>query len=281
MSSLRDIKKSIGSIKSTQKVVRAMKLVAATRLRKAQQVALAEYAYASEIHHVTKSISMKLGNDAPTLWRRRNINNLDMLVFVSDKGFCGDFNQNIVMRLKYELERHKKHGVNVTVFAIGKKTESILGPGAIYLAPAEAKNNLDKKLSDLFSKRFIEGVSDGAGLMFNRLKSSAVNELVFWDIVPLHWRGRSLARGQEVLYDPDREQALNMLAKKAIQRTIKQAILESHAAELSLRLFAMDQAVRNADRTVNDLKRKYNRKRQNVITQEIMNIVSGSENFTF
>jgi len=283
MQSLKIIRRRIHSVRNTQKVTKAMKLVAAARLRRAQRTALAARSYTGELFEMIKRISRRAGPMAPPIMRRRKeIKNLDVLVFTSDRGLCGGFNENLLITVLDGIEQHISHGIGVNLFVIGKK-------GWLYLKKRypsfekivclndESGRAFAERLTDMFIQRFLTNISDGAFLALNRFYSASQQKAVFWNFLPLHWRGFTPDRLLDYLYEPERDQMRAALTRHVLVRSIEQAMLESKAAELAARMIAMDSATKNAQEMISSLTLEYHKARQSAITAELLDIVGGAE----
>lgn len=283
MQSLKIIRRRIQSVRNTQKVTRAMKLVAAARLKRAQREAIEAREYTEGLHGMIKRISMRAGPEAPPLMRRRkDIKNLDVLILTSDRGLCGGFNENLLIRVLDGVEEHASHGIDVNLFVVGKK-------GWQYLKRRYSKVERMMRADDendaafagrttaILTKRFLSYESDGAFIALNRFYSAARQEPTFWDFLPLHWRGRTPDRLLDYTYEPGRDIARDSLMRRMLARSIEQAMLESAAAEFAARMLAMDNATRNADEMISHLTLEYHKARQSSITAELLDIVGGAE----
>lgn len=282
MQSLKTIRRRIRSVKNMQKVTKAMKLVAAAKLRKAQKDAIAARYYTHNLWDIIIGVSKKAGVRAPLLMRRKSvINNIDCLIITSDRGLCGSFNENLVRSIVEKGAEHKSAGINVNLFVSGKKGWQFLKSRRITAKTIEPEDtsveSLAQHVTDFFVKRFLSGESDGAFIAFNRFVSTSRQEVTYWDHVPFHWRGTGPERYIDYIYEPSREEVTEELIKEILMRLIVQAILESNAAELAARMLAMDKATKNADDMISHLTLQYNKARQSAITSELLDIVGGAE----
>jgi len=281
MASLKDIRRRIGAVRGTQKVTRAMKLVAAAKLKRAQQDALDARAYAYDLHDAAMRISMRLGPGAPRdVEEAGSIECVDVVVVTSDRGLCGGFNENLLRQLEGGIADVEDHAIATKLFVIGRKgvrycrakgfdMEAVPVDGG---DPAAASWIIERVLG-----RYGRGESAGANLLFNRFTGSAGYEPVFWNLVPLFRRGTGPDRFMDYIYEPDRADFLDSLARASLRATLTQAMLESRGAELAARMAAMDSATRNADDMISHLTFVYNRARQESITRELIDIVGGAE----
>lgn len=281
MPSLKDIRRRIIAVRNTQKVTRAMKLVAAAKLKRAQRAALEGRTFASELHKTAERVSRRLGARAPNMWRRPEaLECIDVLVITSDRGLCGGFNENLIREVIDGIEEHLSHNIAVKLFAIGKKGYSHLasqGRDVETIATDVGMEETIDSVSKKITERYLGGKSSGCNVVFHRFLNAAQQEITFWNLLPLYVRGAESERNLEYLYEPEREEALRALAESEIRSTIRQALLESQASELAARMTAMDAATKNADDMIAHLTSVYNRARQEAITSELLDIVNGVE----
>lgn len=279
MATLKDTKRRIQAVRNTQKVTRAMKLVAAAKLKRAQQDVMDARSYSSEIYKTAIRVSCRLGANAPLMWRRpKSINCVDLIVITSNRGLCGGFNENLLRDVEEKVLNASSHNIETKLFVIGKKGSRYLSMRKydIEIVPDETDELIDRVI-DTTSKRYVFGGTAGAVVAFNKFVSAGNFRPTFWNLLPIHKRGASEIRNMEYIYEATRSDALNRLLKLTLNGSLKRALLESRAAELSARMTAMDNATRNADEMIGHLTSVYNKKRQEVITRELLDIVGGSE----
>lgn len=281
MASLRDIQRRIRAVQDTQKVTRAMKLVAAAKLRRAQQEALDARAYASGLHDAVQRISKRLGPRAPVMWRRpQRIECLDVLVISSDRGFCGGFNENLFRAVEEGYVEHAMHYIDIKFYVLGRQGERYFRGRDLDVEFVPTGRDSREVVSWVLSRmigRYCDGESAGGYVAFNRFVTAAHHEVAFWNLLPLYEHGDPKERNLEYEYEPGRQAALDYLTVEMLITSIRQALLESRASELGARLTAMDASTRNADDMVAHLTALYNRRRQEAITRELMDIVGGAE----
>ncbi len=282
MQSLKAIRRRIQSVKNTQKVTKAMKLVAAAKLKRAQREALSARDYTDSLRDTVRRISMRAGPGAPPIMRRRaDIEKIDLLIFTSDRGLCGGFNENLLLRILSDVDEHISHGIDVQLFVIGKKGWQFLKKRKAKVERFVAANDeggaaFVERIASVLTKRFLSRESDGAFMALNRFISAARQEPIYWDFLPLHWRGRMPDRLLDYQYEPDRDGAREMLCIEFLKRSIVQAMFETTASELAARMLAMDNATKNADDMISHLTLKYHKARQQAITAELLDIIGGA-----
>lgn len=281
MPSLKDIRRRILAVRNTQKVTRAMKLVAAARLKRAQRMVQDGRAYADALFETAQRVSRRLGRSAPRLWLRPSeIECVDLLVITSDRGLCGGFNENLMRSVMEGVEEHVSHRIQVKLFIIGKKgvqTANRLKLNFEIITASTSNQASIETIADRLIERFESGKSAGCNVAFNQFINAARQKITFWNLLPLYYRGEDRERNLEYLYEPVRDEALNSLCKRVVVSSIRQAMKESEASELAARMTAMDGATKNADDMVAHLTSIYNRARQETITKDLLDIVNGAE----
>ncbi|MFH1830138.1 MAG: ATP synthase F1 subunit gamma [Pseudomonadota bacterium] len=281
MASLKDIRHRIDAAKNTQKVTKAMKLVAVAKLKRAQMMAQEGRIYSSAVYDSVTRVSRRLGARAPGLWRRpRTLDVIDLIVITSDRGLCGGFNENLLRVAEDGIADHISHNIDVKIYVIGKKGYKHFLKHGYDPELVTMDGDRDAKIAEMVEmvcNRYLSGKSSGCNLGFNRFVTAAKQEITFWNLLPLYHIGSKTERHLEYLYEPGREEALHALSRESLKSTLKQAMLESDASELAARMSAMDGATKNADDMIAHLTSVYNRARQEAITSELMDIVNGAE----
>lgn len=281
MPSLKGIRRRIQAVRGTQKVTRAMKLVAAAKLRRAQQSALEARAYAMDLHDATMRVSRRLGERAPVLWQRpKRIDCIDVAVVASDRGLCGGFNENLLRLLEENILLISGYDIRAKLYVIGRKGVRYLkacGHDVEEVPDGDGEEGAASWIADRLIRRYRTGQTTGGNIGFNRLVSAARQEITFWNLLPLYKQGSARERHLEYRYEPGRKEALEYLCRESIRSTIVLALRESYAAEQSARMMAMDNATRNAEDVIAHLTFVYNRARQEAITRELIDIVGGAQ----
>jgi len=289
MPSLDDLRKRIVSVKSTQKITKAMKMVAAAKLRKAQENAEKGRPYSEKMQNIilnlTESISDPL--NAPKLLIGTGKDHIHLcVVMTSDRGLCGGFNSNICRLAKKYFEKILKEGKNLKIIIIGSKGHEQLKReyGKYTIKKLSFKNKkkisfveadeVGKIILDLFNKNEF----DKCILFFNNFKNIMTQIPEAQQIIPTEVKKDS-KKNEEIFYEfePDEDEILEDLLPKNISTQVFKAFLENSASEQGSRMTAMDSATRNAGDLVNKLTINYNRSRQAVITKELIEIISGAE----
>jgi F-type H+-transporting ATPase subunit gamma len=291
MASLKALKGRIASVKSTQKITKAMKMVAAAKLRRAQQAAEAGRPYAQRMEEVMTSLAAKvtISPQSPKLLAGTGRDQTHLLVVcTSDRGLAGAFNSNIVRAARKKADDLVREGKQVLFYLVGRKGRAViqrLYPRQIihqhdtsamkYASFADAQAIAD----DLIDRYQTDGI-DIVHLFYARFQSALVQEPVGRQIIPvsLPESGATAAGASAAIeYEPDEEEILAALLPRNVAVQIFRALLENAASEQGSRMTAMDNATRNAGDMIQRLSIAYNRQRQAAITTELVEIISGAE----
>ena len=300
MPSLKTIRKRIGSVKSTQKITRAMKMVAGARLNRAQQRIVALRPYAEKTAEVLRDVTgdMSAAHDEedekseghahplhPLLSRRAEKKVL-FVVLSSDRGLCGAFNANASKAAEREWRTRTANGQEVAFVTIGKKSREYLQKrGATILHDFQRMHdglNLAKveQISSWLVERYLKGEFDSVHLIFSEFKSAMTQMVRVQPLLPLP-KGEKVENAEagkaSFIYEPNQKALLERLVPMYIDVTIYRALLDSQASEFGARMTAMDAATRNAKDMIGRLTLIYNRARQASITKELMEIIGGAE----
>jgi len=291
MASLKALKNRISSVKSTQKITKAMKMVAAAKLRRAQMAAEAGRPYAERLNAVMASLASKVtvGPSSPKLLAGTGSDQKHLLVVAtSERGLAGAFNTNIVRAARLTANALIAQGKDVRFYLIGKKGRAVLQrlyPGKIVhqVDQSHIKNvgfaDAHAVANDLIA-RFEAGEYDVAHLFFAKFQSALVQIPTELQIIPVSLPAndaQASGDGAAVEYEPDEETILADLLPRNVAIQLFRAMLENAASEQGSRMNAMDNATRNAGDMINRLSIQYNRTRQAAITTELVEIISGAE----
>jgi F-type H+-transporting ATPase subunit gamma len=289
MASLKALKIRIGSVKSTQKITKAMKMVAAAKLRRAQVAAIAARPYAERLERVMASLASRItvSSSSPKLLTGTGKDDRHLLIVAtSERGLAGAFNSNIVRAARRKADALIKDGKTVHFFVVGKKGRVLrrffpkLIAGDHDMSAVKTVAFADaQKVADEVLRRYEAGEFDVAHLFYARFQSALVQEPVGRQIIPvaLDTTGAAPASSAAIEYEPDEESILADLLPRNIAIQIFGALLENAASEQGSRMTAMDNATRNAGDMINRLTIQYNRTRQAAITTELVEIISGAE----
>ncbi len=284
MASLRDIRRRIASVKNTQQITRAMKMVAAAKMKRAQETILAARPYARKMHLVLSSLAARTEAEAHPLLRVREEYRVGVLVLTSDRGLCGGFNSNLSRQALHFLREHEKKRNPVTLSVIGKKGQSFfknrqvpmekvytdLSGKVDYGKAAEIAHNL----VDPFAREELDVIY----LVYNEFKSAISQKVVVEQLLPI----QPLELTEEMnavdyLFEPSEEEVLARILPEYVETQVFRALLESEASEQGARMTAMDSATNNATDLIHQLTLSMNKARQAQITKEISEIVGGAE----
>ncbi len=294
MPNLKDLRKRIASVKSTQKITSAMKMVAAAKLRRAQERALAARPYAERMERLLASLAQSLAGleSAPPMLKGREREETHLVaVFTSNRGLCGGFNVNIVRGARQLIGALTGEGKKVKVLCVGSKgydqmkraygdiiVDTITGLGKKYLSFADAD-----AVGALIAGMFEKGEFDACTIIYSRFKSAISHEVTLQQVIPVpipeSVEAPSVPGGIPAIYEfePGEEEILAEILPHNLSVQIFRALLENSASEQGARMTAMDSATRNAGEMIDDLTMFYNRSRQAVITNELIEIISGAE----
>ena len=289
MPSLKDLKTRINSVKSTQKITSAMKMVAAAKLRRAQDSAEKGRPYADRMQQIVNSLASKADPiSAPQLLVGNSKDNTHLLVVVSaDRGLCGGFNGAITRQTRTEVARLRGEGKTVKLLMVGRKSADALRRelGGSYIDSLEGIQGTAVEYADAASigetvrNGFEAGEFDVCTVIFNKFKSVISQEVTLKRLIPAEVSEDTQDddAGVSYEYEPDEEELLAAVLPRNISTQVYSALLESSAAELAARMTAMDNATRNAGDLIERLTLVYNRTRQATITKELIEIISGAE----
>ena len=291
MPNLKDLKTRISSVKSTRKITSAMKMVAASKLRRAQELAESSRVYAESLSLILSSLSggSKDNSDLPeVLVGRANPKVALLIINSSDRGLCGGFNSTLFRSAVAWIKDKKSKNIEVKLMPIGKKASAFYKRSDLEIIEnfedinsndrqLEVSENVKNKISELFESQAIDEVS----ILYNKFVSAIAQEPTFKSLIPLE-QSESEEDSKETTnssfeFQPDKNELLEYLIPRKFMTQVYGCILESSAAEHAARMTSMDNATRNAGDMIDSLTMTYNRTRQAVITKELIEIISGAE----
>jgi F-type H+-transporting ATPase subunit gamma len=297
MASLQSVRRKIGSVKKTQKITKAMKMVAAAKLKRMQNRILAARPYALKMRETIRNLSRRVNRDAHPLLRKREgePRNLVVTVVTSDRGLCGAFNTNILRTAVTALKEFESRGVQVEVGVVGRKGRDFFRRRG-WTVRREVVDIFDKLSFEhgmVMGEEFpaiddyVAGRIDAMYVIYNEFKNVMQQRVVVERLLPIDWvveisSVKDLDQPTEVmpggyLYEPSEDELLKQLLHRNFHVQAYRMLLESSAAEQAARMAAMDGATRNAGELIKNLTTYYNKTRQGVITKELMDIVGGAE----
>ncbi len=285
MPSLKDIKKRIVSVKNTSQITKAMKMVSAAKLRKAQEAVVAARPYAEKVQDVISSLALREEADAHPLLGARGKNRALVVLMTSDRGLCGGFNSSITKTVEQFVRNNTEGYEAIDLMVVGRKGKELLKRrlGNSFVKVHEnLAGNINYATAQLLGQEVVDGfISETYGavyLIYNAFQS-AMTQIVTIDqllpVVPKECDENTLVA--DYIYEPSQGDVLDQLLPKYVEVKIFKGLLESVASEHGSRMSAMDSASKNASEMIGKLTLQYNRLRQAAITKELMEIISGSE----
>jgi len=288
MASLDDLKKRIASVKSTQKITKAMKMVAAAKLRRAQESAEKGRPYSEKMNNVILNLSNGISDkeNAPKLLSGTGNDKVYLcVVMTSDRGLCGGFNSNIIKKAKSYFLKILDQGKELKIITVGSKgndqLKRVYGDKIIENISFKESKNANYFDADKVGKMIIEKFEarefDICTIFYNQFKNVITQIPQAQQIIPLNNEENENSSDESYEFEPDEDEILSNLLPKNISTQIFKAMLENSASEQGSRMSAMDNATRNAGEMVDKLTIEYNRSRQAAITKELIEIISGAE----
>ncbi len=299
MASLRDIRKRIRSVKNTQQITKAMKMVAAAKLRKAQDAIIAARPYAQMLDQIITDLAARSESVAHPLLTARPVKKVELVVLTSDRGLAGGFNSNVIRRASRFLNENAGTFEKIQVATIGRKGHDFFRKrdtpvrrdyaGLFSKVSYRAATDIAEELS----ANFLSGEVDAVYVLYNEFVSAITQRVSLVQVLPFQAFPAGTAAPAaaapaaavpgaaeaevDFKYEPSQQEVLNRLVPQALAIKIYRAVLESVASEHGARMSAMESATSNASDMIGKLTLFYNRTRQAVITKELMEIVSGAE----
>ena len=305
MTNLKDIKNRIKSVESTKKITRAMKMVAAAKVKKAENTVKASRPFTAELNNMFRKLLNSVGSysastlkiksavdNYPELLQTREVKTVGLLVISSNKGLAGAYNANIVRKTVNKIEEYNAKGIKTILFIVGQKGISSLKRKCAQLNTEIAKTYLGvannpsgegaKIIVEDMAEYFVSGKIDKIEIMTTRFKNMMSYFVEEWEVLPLQTPENVKEKLHDNVIDPlmefepDMHNILQKVVPMYITNIIYQALLEAQASELASRMTAMSAATTNAEKMIQTLSVEYNKSRQFAITQEIIEVVSGA-----
>lgn len=292
MAGLKEVRIRIASVKSTQQITNAMKMVAASKLRKAQTAIIKLRPYSAKLKEILYNLSNSIEDSSESSFtKQREQKKILLVVISSNRGLCGGFNSNIIKAtlglLSGKYANQHREG-NVKLLCIGRKVSDFFSKRKF---PVIARrDDLLEKISfehivpvaEQLMKYFTDKEFDSIHLVYNQFKNAAVQRLMVEQFLPIQPVSKDGPAGKssanhDYLFEPDKETIIRELIPKTLRIHIYQAILDSFASEQGARMTAMQQATENAKEIIRQLQISYNKARQDVITRQLLEIVAGAE----
>jgi F-type H+-transporting ATPase subunit gamma len=282
MASLKIIRKRITSVKSTQKITKAMKMVSAAKLRRAQDAAIAARPYADKLTDLLRNVAARLGAAGhPLLQTRAEERMTHILLVTADRGLCGGYNSNLIRKAEALIEERGWDRVRMTVvgrrgFDYFKRRPVTIVDKHINLFGGPSAE-LARQIGEQLAREFAEGTSDAVALIYARFRSALVQVPTEQRLLPIAPEATEGKTAVEYLYEPTAALLLDRLLRQYVTVLIHRAFLEATASEHGARMTAMDSATNNASEMIDRLTLEMNRARQATITKELMEIIGGAE----
>jgi F-type H+-transporting ATPase subunit gamma len=283
MATLKVIRKRIGSIRNTQQITKAMKMVAAAKLRRAQEAAVEARPYAEKMMELFKNLVARVSREAHPLLGLRDEKRIDLLVLTSDRGLCGGYNANLI-RAAEAFIRREGAGKEIQLVLVGRKGTDYFRRRKTTIADryvnilSNAAQELAGEIAEKAIGRFIRGETDAVYILYSRFRSALSQIPTLEKLLPVEFSEQEKPEQlTEYLIEPNVEALLASLLPKVVQVAIYRALLEATASEHGARMTAMDSATTNASKMMGALTLQMNRARQASITRELMEIVGTAE----
>jgi F-type H+-transporting ATPase subunit gamma len=283
MATLKVIRKRIGSIRNTQQITKAMKMVAAAKLRRAQEAAVEARPYAEKMMELFKNLVARVSREAHPLLGLRDEKRIDLLVLTSDRGLCGGYNANLI-RAAEAFIRREGAGKEIQLVLVGRKGTDYFRRRQTTIADryvnilSNAAQELAGEIAEKAIGRFIRGETDAVYILYSRFRSALSQIPTLEKLLPVEFSEQEKPEQlTEYLIEPNVEALLASLLPKVVQVAIYRALLEATASEHGARMTAMDSATTNASKMMGALTLQMNRARQASITRELMEIVGTAE----
>lgn len=305
MPNLKDIKSRIASVENTKKITRAMKMVAAAKVKKAENSVKAGRPFSDELIKTFKKLLISVGDysgngitiksaieNYPELLKKRDVKTVGMLVVTSNKGLAGAYNANIVRNTLKQIKEYKEQGITSKLFIVGQKGISSLKrkAGDLGIEIVQTYTQVASEISAVgaediaqdLADHFVSGQIDKIEIFTTKFKNMMSYSAEKWDLLPLNFdnddaEGEKVGIDPVMIFEPSEQSILQKLVPLYITNTIYQALLEAQASELASRMTAMSAASNNAEEMIRILTIDYNKARQGAITQELLEVVSGAD----
>lgn len=284
MIGLKALRHRIASIKSTQQITRAMKMVAAARLRRAQERIIEARPYADKMREVLQSLSLRTDPKTHPLLVRREMKRVELLTITTDRGLCGSFNQNVIRSVERFLKEHHTEYAEISLTMVGRKGLDYFRRRQVPITKDYVGQfrEIDYQSAAAIGKDVVEAYTgeavDGVFLVYNEFRSPLVQRVVIKELLPIEpLEVESDYYPVEYIYEPSAEAILSELLPRYVEVQIYRALLESIAGEHGARMTAMGSATENAQEMIEKLTLVYNKARQSAITTEMLEIVGGAE----
>jgi F-type H+-transporting ATPase subunit gamma len=282
MANLKEIRNRITSIGSTMKITKAMKMVSAAKLKKAQDAITAMRPYSNKLSELLQNLSATLDADAGGVYsEQRKVSKVLLVVVTSNRGLCGGFNSSIVKGTRRAIAE-KYQGKEINLLTIGKKGNDILSKEFKVIdnqSPVFDELTFDNvaKIAENLMQLFVDGAYDKIEIVYNSFKNAATQIVQVEQFLPIKPVENTSSVSADYIFEPTKEEIISALIPKSLKTQLYKALRDSFASEHGARMTAMHKATDNANDLRNDLLLTYNKARQAAITNEILEIVGGAE----
>jgi len=283
MPTLKAIRRRISSVRNTQQITKAMKMVSAAKLRRAQEAVERARPYAEKMVALLKNLSSRTPDETHPLLVGREENRLELIILTSDRGLCGGYNANLIRTAEGFLHTHTPQG-QVTLTVVGRKGADYFRRRNVDIGDRYVNignrplENLAGEMAEKTIGRFLRGESDGSYILYSRFQSALSQIPTVQKLIPVTKGGETeQEQAIEYLFEPSNQAVLSSLLPKVVEVTIYRALLEAVASEHGARMTAMESATTNAADMISSLTLQMNRARQASITRELLEVVSTAE----
>ena len=281
MANLKNLSERIKSVTSIQQVTKAMKMVAAAKVKKAQDKMEISRPYARNTQELICRILPQISSTDISLVEKRNVNNIGMIIVTSDRGFAGSFNSSVIRLAEKEIEKIGKD--KVQLFCLGKKASEYFSKRDYNVKETffdfwkDMSYNTASDISKTFISAFENQDIDEVHVIYNRFRTLASQDLIMEKVLPVDFSVDYNITNYNYDYEPGQKEIVSTLIPKHINVQMWQQLLESYSSEEAARMIAMDNATENAKEIIKELKLEFNKARQAAITTEMLEIVGGAE----
>lgn len=282
MATLRDIRRKIAAVKKTQQITRAMNMVASAKLRGAQERVQAFRPYAEKYGEVGRSVAQRVEPDAHPLLFRRQVRKVGILLVTADRGLCGSFNTNLIVKAEKEAKARASQGQEVCFFLVGRKGRDFFRRQKkdirqTYVDNRKISYDLAARVAEDIITSYVQEQVDEVLLIYSRFVNVAVQRPQVVSLLPFALPQGQALGGVDYLYEPAPNILLEAILPEQVRVQVFAALLENNTSEQAARMTAMDNATRNCKDMIERLTLVYNKARQAAITKELMDIVGGAE----
>ncbi len=281
MSSLRDIKRRIKSVKNTQQITKAMKMVSAAKLRRAQEEITAARPYADRMLALIKRLASKTSPDSHPLLTKQGGGRMQVVLITSDRGLCGSYNASLIRRTERFLS--EKSESTPSLYLIGRKGTEYFKRRSVDvvkttpMGSARPGYSFAREIAKDMIRSYVDEGLEETYIIFGEFKSALTQRPVVQRVLPIPVEEETEEAGGEIIFEPSEAGVLDRLLPSYVEVQVFRALLESSASEHGARMTAMDSASKNASEMISSLTLTYNRLRQAAITKELMEIIGGAE----